>query len=126
MDHIIDALYELAEVRSLGKIGVDNVDAIFEGLQVLPFAGGKIVDDRHRFTAANQFFHNVRPDEPPAARDNVRCHPSPPKKFLGRQTISRILYIPEDAAIIRLGLRSPGDSSSLPGNPAGRRWRRKR
>jgi len=38
---------------------------------------------------------------------------------IGRQTVSRILYTREGAAIIHLGLQSPEGSSSLPGNYGG-------
>src|SRR5947207_1272136 len=42
-----------------------------------------------------------------------------PYELIGRQTVSRILYTREGAAIIHLGLQSPEGSSSLPGNYGG-------
>ena len=73
MQHVVDALHRTACYVELGEITFNELDSRHMS-DVLPLAGGEVIDDADALTATDELFHEVRTDKAGAAGYEVIRH----------------------------------------------------
>ena len=74
MDDVVRSLEKSREVLPLGDVGLNDLGTTLEGFDVFPLARREVIDHPDDFITAKQFFNNMRPNKPPAPRNNVHRH----------------------------------------------------
>ena len=73
MQHVIHALRSALRERQIGEVAFEELDAR-NVIEIAPVAGDEAVGDADAVAAADEFFREMRADEPGAAGDEVRSH----------------------------------------------------
>ena len=125
MQDEIGAVDRLLHGGRIAEVALDDLDLAIQAQEVLPPAGGEIVQDPDAFPPADQFVDEVRPDESRASRHQIGCH-LPPRWRPPRPVPLR----PASCFHTRVGSRggegNPGnsgwDGGKIQGLPGGKAW----
>ena len=74
MNHIICAAKRAYQVGRLGKVCLDDLNIMLEGLDIYALSRREVIDDLYGLSPAQEFFDNVRPDKTGAPRYHIHCH----------------------------------------------------
>tara|TARA_Y100000588_G_scaffold145392_1_gene159255 strand:+ start:276 stop:686 length:411 start_codon:yes stop_codon:yes gene_type:complete len=77
MEHIVGAIHGSTHFLETAQVPLDDLDAICEGLDVLLFARGEVVEDADLLTALKQRLHQMGADETGTSSDYVERHNTP-------------------------------------------------
>ena len=78
MNDVIDAAKHIGKVLRIGDVGCNDFRIVAEGLQILAFSRGKVIDDFDGLVAPQQLLDDVRTNEAATACYDICRHREPP------------------------------------------------
>src|SRR5438093_7879027 len=74
MDDVVRSLEKSREVLPLSDVGLNDLGTALERFDVFPLARREVIDHPDGFITAKQFFNNMRPNETPTPRNDIKAH----------------------------------------------------